>query len=193
MGILEPVVNAVFGVLAFFQNGDGIPPDVAAKMKQMSFYNLSAFDIDGKEVSMKAFEGKVVMVVNVASKCGLTPQYEALQELYERYKERGFEVLGFPANEFRNQEPGTNVEIKEFCTRTYGVTFPMFSKIVVKGPGIHPIYQWLLSKTDPTKDIDWNFAKFVISRDGKRVVRFGSRVKPDAPEVISVIESELGK
>lgn len=193
MGILEAVVSSIVGAVAALQGSEGIPPEVAAKMKQMSFYGFSANDIDGKEVSMKAFQGKVVMVVNVASKCGLTPQYATLQALYERYKDRGLVVLGFPANEFRGQEPGSNAEIKEFCTRNYSVTFPMFEKIVVKGPGIHPIYQWLLSQTDPSQDIDWNFAKFVVSRDGKHVTRFNSRVKPDSPEVIAEIESELGK
>lgn len=193
MGFLEPVASAFFGLIAIFQGNEGIAPDVALKMKQMSFYGFSANDIDGKEVSMKSFEGKVILVVNVASKCGLTPQYEGLQALYEKYKSRGLVVLGFPANEFRGQEPGSNAEIKDFCTRTYGVTFPMFGKTVVKGPGMHPIYQWLLSNTDPSKDIDWNFAKFVLSRDGKRVTRFSSRVKPDATELVSVIEAELGK
>lgn len=193
MGIFEPVVNAVLAVVAAFQGGDGIPPDVAAKMKGVSLYEFSAKSIDGKDVPLKTFQGKVLLIVNVASKCGLTPQYEGLQALYVRYESKGLVVLGFPANQFREQEPGSNGEIKEFCTRNYGVTFPMFEKIVVKGPGIHPIYQWLLSQTDPSKDIDWNFAKFVVSRDGKRVTRFSSRVKPESPEVIAAIEGELGK
>lgn len=156
----------------------------------MSFYDFKLNNIEGKELPFAKFKGKVVMVVNVASKCGLTPQYEALEKLYKAKKEDGFVILGMPANQFGNQEPGSDKEIQEFCTANYGVTFPMFSKIVVKGEGIHPLYQWLLEKTDG-KDIEWNFAKFVISKDGERVTRFSSRTKPDAPEVLAAIDKEL--
>src|SRR5512144_1344263 len=128
-------------------------------------------DIDGKDVDLaKTYKGKVVLMVNVASQCGLTPQYAELEKVYETYKERGLVVLGFPANEFNGQEPGTNAEIKEFCTSKYKVSFPMFSKIVVKGEGIHPLYKFLTEKeSDPAfaGEIKWNFTKFLVGRDGK--------------------------
>lgn len=155
-----------------------------------SLHDFTLNSIEGKELPLAKFKGKVVMAVNVASKCGLTPQYEALEKLYKSKKDEGFVILGFPANQFGNQEPGTDKEILEFCTANYGVSFPMFSKIVVKGDGMHPLYKWLLERTDG-KDIEWNFAKFVISKDGQRVTRFSSRTKPDAPEVLAAIEKEL--
>jgi len=140
-------------------------------------------DIDGKDVELsKTYKGKVVLVVNVASKCGLTPQYEELQKLYETYKERGLVVLGFPANEFGAQEPGTNAEIKEFCSSKYKVTFPMFAKIVVKGDGIHPMYKYLTDKeTDPgfAGEIKWNFTKFLIGKDGAVIDRYAPNTKPE--------------
>lgn len=160
-------------------------------MAKGSLHDFTVPDIDGKEVKLAKFKGKATLVVNVASKCGLTPQYEGLENLYKQYKDRGLVVLGFPANEFLGQEPGTNAEIKEFCTATYGVTFPMFSKIVVKGEGIHPLYQWLL-ETGPRKDdIEWNFAKFLVSKDGQVLARFTPQTKPDDPEFIKAIEKAL--
>lgn len=171
----------------------GIAPEVAARMKNKSLYDFKLKNIDGKETALNSFKGKVVLVVNVASKCGLTPQYDALQKLYTEQKEKGLVVLGFPANEFRGQEPGSDAEIKEFCSTTYGVTFPMFSKIVVKGEGIHPLYQWLLASTDPGKDIEWNFEKFVIGRDGKVVGRFSPRTKPDDPKLLELIGKALAQ
>jgi glutathione peroxidase len=153
-------------------------------------------DIDGKDVELaKTCKGKVVMVVNVASKCGLTPQYEELEKLYETYKERGLVILGFPANEFAAQEPGTEKEIKEFCTSKYKVSFPMFSKIVVKGDTIHPLYKFLTEKeTDPSfaGEIKWNFTKFLIGRDGKLAARFEPKTVPSAKEVVAAIETALG-
>lgn len=153
-------------------------------------YQFKMKDIDGKEVSLEKFRGKVLLVVNVASKCGLTPQYEALEKLYKAKKSQEFVVLGFPANEFRGQEPGTNAEIKEFCTATYGVSFPMFSKIVVKGEGIHPLYQWLTEHTE-SKEIEWNFAKFLIGRQGQILDRFEPKTKPYDPELVKAIEVAL--
>jgi glutathione peroxidase len=152
--------------------------------------------IDGKDVDLSKYKGEVLLVVNVASQCGLTPQYKQLEEVYTKYKGKGFEVLGFPANEFGAQEPGTDAEIKQFCTGKYNVDFPMFSKIKVKGDGIHPLYQVLTATaTEPEAagDIKWNFEKFLIGRDGKVVKRFSPRVKPDAPEVVEAIEAELNK
>jgi glutathione peroxidase len=174
---------------------------------------LALRTIDGAPSSLGVYAGKVRLVVNVASKCGLTPQYARLEALYERYKDRGLEVLGFPANEFGAQEPGSDPEIKEFCSSTYGVRFPMFSKIVVKGPGQHPLYASLtdarpeartLPGTDfraklvgygiqpgEPKEILWNFEKFLIDRKGNVVDRFGPDVPPDAEMVVSAIEREL--
>jgi glutathione peroxidase len=153
-------------------------------------------DIDGKDVDLaKTYKGKVVLMVNVASKCGLTPQYEELEKLYEGYKARGLVILGFPANEFGAQEPGTEKEIKEFCTSKYKVTFPMFSKIVVKGEGIHPLYKFLTEKeTDPAYAgvIQWNFTKFLVGRDGKLAARFEPKTTPSSKEVVAAIEAALG-
>jgi glutathione peroxidase len=157
--------------------------------------DFKANDIDGKPIELSKFKGKVVMIVNVASKCGLTPQYGQLQALYEKNKEKGFVILGFPANEFGSQEPGTNEEIKEFCTSNYGVTFPMFSKIIVKGEGIHPLYDFLTS-TETSKfpgEIRWNFTKFLVNRKGELVARFEPRVAPDSDEIISAIAKAIAE
>lgn len=158
-----------------------------------NIYDFKANDIDGKPVALSQFKGKVLLVVNVASKCGQTPQYAGLEAAYKKYKNEGFTILGFPANEFGGQEPGTNAEIKEFCTKTYNVDFPMFSKIVVKGEGIHPLYQWLVQQTENKSDIEWNFAKFLVGRDGRVVARFGPKVKPDDTALVAAIEGALAK
>ncbi len=179
-----------FGLLAFGFVSTGSAAD---KESPLDFKMKS---IDGKDVDLSKYKGEVVLMVNVASKCGLTPQYEQLEAVYSKYKDKGFEVFGFPANEFGKQEPGTDQEIKEFCTTNFSVDFPMFSKIKVKGEGIHPLYQYLTAlDTEPAKagDISWNFEKFLIGRDGKVVKRFSPRVKPDAPEVVEAIEAELNK
>lgn len=151
-------------------------------------------DIDGKEVDLSKYKGKVVLIVNVASKCGLTPQYKQLVEINKKYKDQGFTVLGFPANNFMSQEPGSNAEIKEFCSTQHGVDFPMFSKISVKGDDTTPLYKELTSK-DANGEfggaITWNFEKFLVNKDGKVVARFAPRTKPDADEVITKIEAEL--
>lgn len=150
-------------------------------------------DIDGEDVALSAYQGQVLLVVNVASKCGFTRQYAGLEKLYNTYKDRGFAILGFPANNFMRQEPGTEAEIKSFCTLTYGVTFPMFSKISVKGKTIHPLYAFLTSKEDSDHGgaITWNFNKFLIGKDGQVIGRFGSRTEPDAPELVAAIEKAL--
>ena len=161
-----------------------------------SIYDFKMKDINGKEVGLDAYKGKVVMIVNVASKCGFTPQYEGLQKLFQTYKEKGFVILGFPANDFLGQEPGTDEEIKQFCSLKYNVTFPMFSKIVVKGKGQHPLYTFLTGKeTNPdfAGDISWNFNKFLVNREGKIVARFGSRDKPESESVTKAIEAALLK
>jgi glutathione peroxidase len=157
-----------------------------------TIYDFAMKDIDGKTVPLGQYRGKVLLVVNVASRCGNTPQYAALEQLYTKDKDRGLVILGFPANNFGGQEPGTEAEIKEFCTLNYGVNFPMFSKISVKGDDIDPLYKWLISQVEPQKDIDWNFAKFLVGRDGKVIARFPAKMKPDAPEVTEAIEKALG-
>ncbi len=153
-------------------------------------------DIDGKEYDLSKLKGKVVLFVNVASRCGYTPQYEGLQELFVKYEKDGLVVIGVPANEFGKQEPGTDDEIKKFCSTKYNVTFPILSKVVVKGEGQTPLYKFLTSKdTNPNfaGDIGWNFEKFLIGRDGKVVGRFKSGVSPDAAEFVKAIKTELEK
>ena len=158
-----------------------------------TIYDFTMKDIDGKDVSLSKYKGKVILVVNVASKCGLTPQYKALEALYRENKEKGFVILGFPANNFGSQEPGTNAEIKEYCSLTYDVTFPMFAKISVKGEDEHPLYKWLIANSDRDDDIEWNFAKFVVGKDGKVVKRIAPKTAPDAPEVKDALAPLLKK
>ena len=150
--------------------------------------------LDGKKVDLSKYEGKVVLIVNVASQCGATPQYEPLQGLYETYKDKGLVVLGFPCNQFGEQEPGSAEDIQEFCTENYGVTFDLFSKIDVNGENAAPLYRYLTSKdTNPgfSGPIGWNFEKFLVSREGKVVARFKTPVEPDSEEVVKAIEAEL--
>ena len=161
-----------------------------------SIHDFEMLAIDGNKVSLEKFKGKVVLIVNVASKCGLTPQYEGLQAVYSKYREKGFVILGFPANNFLKQEPGTNAEIKEFCTVNYGVQFPMFSKISVLGEDIHPLYRFLTGKeTNPkfSGDIRWNFDKFLVDKNGTIISRFHPKIKPRDPEVTKAIETALNK
>jgi len=155
-------------------------------------YGVPLKDINGKPTSLKTYQGKTVLIVNVASKCGFTKQYTALEKVYRDYKGKGLVILGFPCNDFGAQEPGTNEEIKEFCSSTYEVTFPMFDKLHVKGAEQHPLYA-MLTGTDAAfpGDVRWNFEKFLISPDGTVVERFVSKVTPDSPEMISAIEGQL--
>jgi glutathione peroxidase len=156
-----------------------------------SIYDFSLPSIDGKPAPLAIYKGKVVLMVNVASKCGFTPQYSALEALYEKYKDKGFVVLGFPANNFGGQEPGTNEEIKTFCSTKYKVTFPVYAKVSVKGDDETPLYQYLTKEANPSLagDIKWNFTKFLVDRNGHVVQRFESPVKPDSPEVVEAIEN----
>jgi glutathione peroxidase len=147
--------------------------------------------IDGKPAPLTQYQGKVVLIVNVASRCGYTPQYTGLEKVYEKYKDQGFVILGFPANNFGAQEPGTNEEIKTFCSSKYNVTFPMYSKISVKGADIHPLYQFLTTNPGTAGDVKWNFTKFLVGKDGKVIARFESAVTPESPEVTSAIEKAL--
>jgi glutathione peroxidase len=158
-----------------------------------SVYNFTLPSIDGEPTPLSSYRGKVMLLVNVASRCGFTPQYSALESLYEKYKDQGLVILGFPANNFGGQEPGTNAEIKSFCTLKYNVTFPMFAKVSVKGADCTPLYQYLTQHANPALvgDIKWNFTKFLVDRDGNVVARFESPVKPDSPEVVEAIEKLL--
>lgn len=157
-----------------------------------SVYDIPLKDIDQKPTSLKAYKGKVLLIVNVASQCGLTPQYQALEKLHKDYKGKGFTVLGFPCNDFGSQEPGTNEEIKQFCSSKYQVSFPMFDKLHVKGAEQHPLYAVLSGKTSPFPgDVKWNFGKFLIGKNGELLKRFEPRTTPDDPEVIKAIEAAL--
>ncbi len=152
--------------------------------------------LDGKDVDLSAYKGKVVMIVNVASKCGLTPQYEQLQDLHEKYSGQGLAILGFPCNQFKGQEPGSDEEIRKFCEANYGVEFDMFSKIEVNGDGATGLYKYLKSVSTEPKgpgEISWNFEKFVLDRSGKVVARYEPRTRPDDPAVVSLIESQLSQ
>lgn len=163
---------------------------------QKSIYDFTMVDIDGKSVSLKDFKGKTVLIVNVASKCGLTPQYKEIEALYQQYKNEDFVVLGFPANNFLNQEPGSNAEIKEFCTKEYAVTFPMFEKISVKGDDIHPLYQYLTEKTNNLKEdapVKWNFQKFLIDANGNYVQSFSPSTKVTDKDFLNVFTTTIKK
>ena len=160
----------------------------------MTIYDIPVKTLSGEDSSLGALAGKTLLVVNVASKCGLTPQYAALEALHERLADRGFSVVGFPCNQFMGQEPGTAEEIEEFCSTTYGVTFPMFEKIEVNGEGRHPIYDELTAVPDAdgaAGDVQWNFEKFLLGPDGTVLARFRPRTVPDDPEVLAAIEKHL--
>jgi glutathione peroxidase len=160
----------------------------------VSLYDIPLKTLSGEDATLGERKGKALLVVNVASKCGLTPQYEGLEALHERYADRGFSVLGFPCNQFFGQEPGTNEEIASFCSTTYGVTFPLFDKVDVNGPDQHPLYAELNEKVDAdgkAGDVTWNFEKFLISPDGEVVARFRPQVVPEDPELVKAVEEQL--
>jgi glutathione peroxidase len=168
----------------------------SADKKPSSVLDFHVKDIDGKDVALSKYQGKVVLIVNTASQCGLTPQYKGLQAAYEKYKDQGLEILAFPANEFGSQEPGSDEQIKEFCSTKYKVSFPLFSKIVVKGKGIHPLYDYLTNEsTNPghSGEIRWNFAKFLVNRKGEVIARFDPTVAPDSPEFIAALEKAVAE
>src|ERR1019366_5463290 len=165
-----------------------------SRAAEKTIYDFTLKSIEGQPAPLSEYHGKVVLLVNVASRCGFTPQYTALESVYEKYKDQGLVVLGFPANNFGAQEPGTNAEIKSFCTLKYSVTFPMFAKVSVKGSDKTTLYQFLTDKkSNPTTGggIRWNFTKFLVDRNGKVIARFGSSVAPDAPELLVAIEKSL--
>jgi glutathione peroxidase len=160
----------------------------------MAIYDIPLRTLDGEPASLGEYAGKTLLLVNVASKCGLTPQYEGLERLQKKYEDKGFTVLGFPCNQFMGQEPGSAEEIQEFCSTTYGVTFPLFEKVEVNGENRHPVYAELTAVPDATGDagdIQWNFEKFLVSSDGAVVGRFRPRTEPESDEIVSAIESQL--
>ena len=170
--------SIIFSILLAFTS-------LFAKESNMSIYDISVKNIDGQEISLSKYKGKVLLIVNVASKCGFTSQYKDLEELYDKYKNKDFMILGFPSNQFANQEPGTNKEIKEFCELTFGVKFDMFEKIDVNGENQSPLYTFLKSKQSGilgTEDIKWNFTKFLVDKNGNVVDRFGSTTNPKSIE-----------
>jgi glutathione peroxidase len=175
----------ILGLLALFV--------ATSLLAASSIYDFTLPSIDGKPVPLASYKGKVILVVNVASRCGFTPQYSALEATYEKYRDQGFVILGFPANNFGAQEPGTNAEIKKFCSTKYSVSFPLYSKVSVKGDDTTPLYQFLTTKANPAVagDIQWNFTKFLVDRNGNVVQRFEPDVTPDSPQVIAGIEKLL--
>lgn len=157
-----------------------------------SLYDIELVDIDGEATSLAEYKGKVLLIVNVASKCGYTRQYAGLESLYQKYKDKGLVVLGFPCNQFGQQEPGAEADIKEFCSLTYGVQFPMFEKLDVNGPERHPLYRTLAGEASPFPgDIGWNFTKFLVGEDGQILHRYESKVEPESPELVADVEAAL--
>lgn len=157
-----------------------------------SIYDIPLKDLEGKDAPLSAHRGKVLLLVNVASKCGLTKQYAALEQLHEKYQSQGFTVLGFPCNDFAGQEPGSPEQIRQFCSATYGVTFPLYEKLHVKGPEQHPLYDFLTGKGAAFPgEIKWNFGKFLVGRDGRVLARFEPKTTPDSPEVAQAVEAAL--
>ncbi len=191
--IVISLMVSIFLLTTLACNEGGTMAD-ASPLAEKSIYDFVMKDIDGNDVKMEQYRGKALLLVNVASECGYTPQYKGLQSVYAKYKDRGFFVLGFPANNFGAQEPGSNQEIKTFCSAKFSVTFPMFAKISVKGGDKHPFYRFLTEKTTNPGfdgDIKWNFNKFLVDKTGKVIARFDSDAEPEGTEVISAIEKAL--
>jgi glutathione peroxidase len=194
IALLALVVMIIATVTIALTWDGGDPLKEGEKMAEKSVLDFTMKSIDGDDVKLDSYSGKVLMLVNVASKCGYTPQYRGLESVYKKYREQGLVVMGFPANNFFWQEPGTDEEIKTFCTTKYNVTFPMFAKISVKGDKIHPLYKFLTSKqTNPEfgGSVSWNFNKFLIDRAGKVVARFSSKDEPESEKVVQAIEQAL--
>jgi glutathione peroxidase len=190
--LLAVLIITSFSIALTWDGGD--PLKDGETMAEKSVLDFTMASIDGNDVKLDSYSGKVLLLVNVASKCGYTKQYKGLESIYQKYKEQGLVVMGFPANNFFWQEPGTNEEIKTFCTTKYNVTFPMFAKISVKGSKIHPLYKFLTSKqTNPEfgGGISWNFNKFLVDRSGKVVGRFSSKDDPESEKVVRAVEQAL--
>ena len=171
--------------------GSGTDSGTEANPKPAGIYAFTMMTINGEKKPLAEYRGKALLIVNTASKCGFTPQYRALQALYERFREQGFVVLAFPANNFMNQEPGTNQQIREFCTTRYNVTFPLFAKVSVKGKDIHPLYAWLTRDSGYPGDIKWNFNKFLVDASGKVVARYDSGTDPLSMELVRKVMTIL--
>ena len=194
--ILFLILFVIVGIFAVL--GANLMTETATKVKAStnSIHKFSAENIDGIDTSLEKFKGNVVLIVNTASKCGYTPQYKGLQAIHEKYKDQGFTVIGFPTNDFGGQEPGTNEEIKQFCTLKYAVGFPMFAKITVKGEDKHPLYKFLTDKEihpETGGEVTWNFNKFLANGEGEIVARFSSKDEPESETVTSEIEKHLSK
>ncbi len=196
---MKTVISLVFAIISgsllmsfvINMNGSAVEP---TPVSNKSYHQYDMLNIEGKRVNLGRYKGKVTLIVNTASKCGYTPQYKGLQAIYDKYKDRGFVVLGFPANNFGGQEPGSNKEIKEFCTLRYKVTFPMFAKISVKGNDKHPLYKFLTDKEihpETGGDVTWNFNKFLANQKGEIVARFSSKDTPESEKVTDAIENIL--
>jgi glutathione peroxidase-family protein len=201
--VLAIAVVAVFAVAGFWVRNifakdivhdPTTMPTQGSTTRPASPLDFAVKDIDGKDVNLSDYRGKVVMIVNVASKCGFTPQYTALEAMYKKYADQGFVIIGFPANNFHSQEPGTDADIKAFCTSKYEVTFPMMSKISVKGADKAPLYKFLtepVSAGDFTGEIGWNFTKFIVDRNGNVIARFASATKPTDEKLVGIVEKAL--
>jgi glutathione peroxidase len=184
------IILLLTGIQLFAQNNSNQKEDISMD----NINGIKVLDMNKKEVNLSDYKGKVLLIVNVASECGNTPQYAGLEEIYEKYNPDGFEILAFPCNDFGGQEPGTNEQIKNFCSSKYNVTFKLFDKIKILGKDKSPLYARLINNSvTETGDVKWNFEKFLISKDGKIVARFGNKVQPTSDEVISAIEKELKK
>jgi glutathione peroxidase len=193
MKVLHFLTAAVcLPVMAFGQAGGSLKAASTETAVSTDYLHLPLKTISGETTNLAAYDGQVVLLVNVASKCGFTPQYTALEALYNKYKGRGFVIIGFPANNFLKQEPGTDAEILTFCQTKYNVTFPLMSKISVSGKDQHPLYAYLTKDSPVPGRITWNFNKFLVDRSGKVVARFDSKTKPDDPELVAKIETLLG-
>lgn len=192
--MLAAVLVGAGGGIAGMSAGWAAEAPAKEEQKVAEALNFKMKDIDGQEVDLSRYQGKVILMVNVASQCGNTPQYDGLETMYKTYQDKGLVIMGFPANNFKAQEPGTNAEIKNFCTSQHHVTFPMFAKISVKGDDIAPLYKYLIgveTKPQPKGDITWNFEKFLIGRDGRVIARFAPGTKPEDKAVVAAVEAAL--
>jgi len=193
---MKKLILAIFAImlitLSFDKGNSSTYKNNIMNNDTINISDITVKNIDGQEVNLSDYKGKVLLIVNVASHCGFTPQYKALEQIYKKYNANGFEILAFPSNDFGGQEPGTNEEIKNFCTSKYDVTFPMFDKIKVLGDEKSPLYARII-KYPPEGDVSWNFEKFIVDKNGNVVGRFKSKVTPDSEEITSAIEKELSK
>lgn len=196
MSVLRIAVSILvvgWGLIAGLDTAQADQEGLIMAAKATSIYDFTMDDIDGKPVNLDQYRGKVLLVVNTASFCGNTPQYSDLEKMYETFQEKGFEILAFPANNFGQQEPGTNQEIKNFCFTKYSLTFPLFSKISVKGEDKHPLYRYLTEQSPFPGEVEWNFQKYLIDRSGKVVARYHHRTKPLSDEIVRGVETALSQ